>query len=151
MLFCYTVISILTQRIKMILSECAALHSSWPMIIRATVSHILFRWSGSDLMGSFIMVGMLLLAFSFEFFVLKGMDSLQYSRDEHWTELWLGWIQDIANCVEFGLDPDCKSFQNLGSGPDLDCVNTVEKKCGIFDTENVAFFKYFGLHLDLHS
>jgi len=33
------------------------------------------------------MVGMLLLAFSFEFFVLKGMDSLQYSRDEHWTEL----------------------------------------------------------------
>jgi len=30
----------------------------------------------------------------------------------------LDWIRTIANFVEFGLDPGCKSLQNLGSGPD---------------------------------
>jgi len=30
------------------------------------------------------------------------------------------WIQIIANFIEFVLDPDCKSPQNLGSGTDLD-------------------------------
>jgi len=33
----------------------------------------------------------------------------------------LDWIQTTANCVEFGLDPDCKSLQNLVSGLDPDC------------------------------
>jgi len=42
------------------------------------------------------------------------------SRDEHWTGLVLGCIRTIANFVEFGLDPDCESLQNLGSGPELD-------------------------------
>jgi len=32
----------------------------------------------------------------------------------------LDWIRPIAKFVEFGLDPDCKSHQNLGFGPDLD-------------------------------
>jgi len=41
-------------------------------------------------------------------------------RDEHWTGLGLGWTRTIANFVEFGLEPDYKSLQNLGSGPDLD-------------------------------
>jgi len=42
------------------------------------------------------------------------------NRDEHWTGLGLDWIRTIASFVEFGLDPDYKSLQNLGSGPDLD-------------------------------
>jgi len=41
-------------------------------------------------------------------------------KDEHWTGLGLDWIRTIANFVEFGLDPNCKSLQNSGSGPDLD-------------------------------
>jgi len=40
-------------------------------------------------------------------------------RDEHWTGLGSDWIR-IANFVEFRLDADYKSLQNLGSGPDLD-------------------------------
>jgi len=28
----------------------------------------------------------------------------------------LDWIRTIANFVKFGLDPDCKSLQNLGTG-----------------------------------
>ena len=36
------------------------------------------------------------------------------------TGLGLDWIRSIANFVEFGLDPDCESLQNLGSKPDLD-------------------------------
>jgi len=34
---------------------------------------------------------------------------------EHGPGLWLDWIQTIGNFVEFGLDPECKSLQNLGS------------------------------------
>jgi len=44
-----------------------------------------------------------------------------HSGDERWTGLGFDWIRTIANFGEFGLDPDCKSLQNLGSGPDLDC------------------------------
>ena len=36
------------------------------------------------------------------------------------VSIGLDWIRTIANFIEFGLDPDCKSPQNLGSGPDLD-------------------------------
>jgi len=50
----------------------------------------------------------------------------QHVRDEHWTGLELVWIRTIANFVEFGLDPRCKSLQNLRSGPDLDWVNGKE-------------------------
>jgi len=42
------------------------------------------------------------------------------SRDEQWAGLGLDWIRTIANFVAFGLDQDCKSLQNLGTGPDLD-------------------------------
>jgi len=38
-----------------------------------------------------------------------------YTRDEDWTE-----SGTIANFVEFGLDPDSKILQNLGSGSDFD-------------------------------
>jgi len=31
-------------------------------------------------------------------------------RDEHWTRLGLDWIRTIANFVEYGLNPDCKSL-----------------------------------------
>ena len=40
----------------------------------------------------------------------------------------LDWIRTIANCVDFWLDVECKSFQNLGSGPDLDWVNGKEMR-----------------------
>ena len=36
------------------------------------------------------------------------------------AEMDLDWIRTIANFVEFGLDPECKALQNLGSGQDLD-------------------------------
>jgi len=32
----------------------------------------------------------------------------------------MDWIRHIANFFEFGLDPECKALQNLGSGQDLD-------------------------------
>jgi len=67
--------------------------------------------------------------------------------DEYWTGFGLDRIRTIANFVEFGLDPDCKTLQNLGSGPDLDLVNGKEMRH--FCCEKAAFFKYFGLHLDL--
>jgi len=53
----------------------------------------------------------------------------------------------IANFVEFGLDLACKTLLNLGSGPGLDLLNGKEMRhfvCG-----KAAFFKYFGLHLEL--
>jgi len=59
----------------------------------------------------------------------------------------LDWIRTIANFVEFGLDPECKSFQNLGSESDFDLVNG--KEMWHFCCEKATFFKYFGLHLDL--
>jgi len=43
-------------------------------------------------------------------------------KDEHWTGFGLDWMRTIANFVEFGLNPNCKSLQNSGSGPDLDWV-----------------------------
>jgi len=39
------------------------------------------------------------------------------------------------------LDPDCKTFQNLGSGPDLDLVNAEEMRG--FCCEKAAFFNFF--------
>jgi len=69
------------------------------------------------------------------------------TRDEHWTGLGLDWIWNIANFVEFGLDPDCRTLQNLGSGPDLDLVNGKEMRH--FSCEKAALFNFFGLHLDL--
>jgi len=68
-------------------------------------------------------------------------------RDEHWTGLGLDWIRTIANFVEFGLAPDCKTLQNLGYRPDLDLVNG--KEMPHICCEKAAFFKYFGLHLVL--
>jgi len=59
----------------------------------------------------------------------------------------LDWIRTIANFVEFGLEPDCNTLQNLGSGQDLDLDNG--KEMWHFYCEKAAFFKYFGLHLDL--
>ena len=38
------------------------------------------------------------------------------------TGLGLDWFRTIVNFVEFGLDPDCKSLENLGTRPDLDRV-----------------------------
>jgi len=66
-------------------------------------------------------------------------------KDEHWTGLGLDWIRPIANFVEFGLDPNCKSLQNLGSGADLVCVNGKEMRH--FCCEKATFFKFFGLGL----
>jgi len=54
------------------------------------------------------------------------------------------WALDWTS---IGLDPDCKSLQNLGPGPNLDWVNAKEMRH--FCCEKTAFFKYFGLHLDL--
>ena len=62
------------------------------------------------------------------------------TRDEHWTGHGLGWTRTIVTFDKFGLDPDCKSLQNLGTRQDLDWVNG--KKMSHFK-------KYFGLHLDL--
>jgi len=45
------------------------------------------------------------------------------------------------------MGPDCKTLQNLGSGPDLNLVNG--KEMWHFCCEKATFFKYFGLHLDL--
>jgi len=73
--------------------------------------------------------------------------SLLCCRDEHWTGLGLDWVRTIANFFEFGLDPDCKSHQNFWPGPDLDWVNGNEMRH--FCCEKDAFFKFFGLHLDL--
>jgi len=44
-------------------------------------------------------------------------------RNGYWTGLGLDWIRTHANFIEFGLDLDCKTLQNLGFGPDLDLVN----------------------------
>jgi len=46
------------------------------------------------------------------------------------------------------LDPDYKSLQNSGSGPDLDWANGKER--GHFRCEKASFFKIFAFHLDLH-
>ena len=59
----------------------------------------------------------------------------------------LDWIGTIANFVEFGLDPDCKSLQKLGFEPDL--VWIIGKEMRHFRCEKAAFFKFVGLHLDL--
>jgi len=50
----------------------------------------------------------------------------------------MDWNQTIANFGEFALDPDCKSLQNIESGPDLDWVNGKEmlRLC----CENALFF-----------
>jgi len=60
----------------------------------------------------------------------------------------LDWIRTIANFVEFGLDPECKALQNLGSRQDLDWVNGKEMR--YFCCETAAFFQFSGLHLDLY-
>ena len=49
----------------------------------------------------------------------------------------LDWIRTIANFVKFGLDPDCKSLQNLGSGSDFDWVT--RKEMQHFSCEKAAF------------
>jgi len=69
------------------------------------------------------------------------------ARDGHWTGVGLDWIRTMTNYVVFGLEPDYKSLQNLGSGPDLDWING--KEMGHFCCENAAFFEFFGLQLDL--
>jgi len=40
-------------------------------------------------------------------------------KDEHWTGLGLEWMRTIANFVDIGLDPNCKSLENSVSGPDV--------------------------------
>jgi len=65
-------------------------------------------------------------------------------RDGHqWWALDGTWIGPIANFVEFGSDPGCKSLQNVGSGLDLDWVNGKEMQH--FCCEKATFFKYFVL------
>jgi len=80
--------------------------------------------------------------FSVTIRVFRGFDGLSRisGRDEHWTGLGLDWIRTIANFVEFRLDPDSKTLQNLGSGPgpDLGLVNG--KEMGHFCWEKAAFF-----------
>ena len=51
-----------------------------------------------------------------KFSELCGVQVWVRSRDG----LDLDWIRTVANFVEFGLDPECKALQNLGSGQDLD-------------------------------
>jgi len=82
----------------------------------------------------------------YHFCVYAAMQATR-GRDEHCTGLGLGWIQSIANFVEFGLDLYCKSLRHLGTGPDLEWVNGKEMRhfcCG-----KAAFFKYFGLGLHI--
>jgi len=50
-------------------------------------------------------------------------------------------IRTTENFDEFGLDPDCKTLQNLSSGPDLDSVNGKEMRN--FCCENAACFTFF--------
>jgi len=50
----------------------------------------------------------------------KNIFQWMHGGDEHRTGLGLDWIRTLANFVEFGSDPDCKSLQNFGTGPDLD-------------------------------
>ena len=87
-------------------------------------------WSQTTLAGFKIFVWPFgsLWTFSRIYWPLARIKSDQPGRDEHWTGLGLDWIRTIANFVEFGLDPGCKSFQNLGSGPDLDWVNGKEMR-----------------------
>ena len=73
-------------------------------------------------------------------------DKRVHSRDEHFTGLGMVWIRSTANFVEFGLEPDCKSFQNLGTGPDLD-FRVDGKEIQHFCCEKAAFFKFYGLQL----
>jgi len=68
-------------------------------------------------------------------------------RDEHWTGLGLDWIRTLVHSVKFGLDLGYKSLQNLWTGPDLDWVNGKEMQH--FCCEKAAFFKFYGLNLDL--
>jgi len=53
----------------------------------------------------------------------RGLNCDRYcisSSVEHWTGLGLYWIRAIAHFVAFGLEADCQSLQNLGTGADLD-------------------------------
>jgi len=82
---------------------------------------------------------------------------ISYSAYLCWIGLGWDWIWTIVQFVEFGLDPDYKSLQNLGSGPHLDWVNG--KEMGHFCCEKTSLFKFldldftfeksFGLWLDL--
>jgi len=56
---------------------------------------------------------------------------------QRWTGLGLDWIRTIANFVEFGLDPECKALQNLGS--DRIWTELMEKKWGIFVVKRLHF------------
>jgi len=83
-------------------------------------------------------------------FCSSGLDSdWKISQSAHlcWTGLGLVWIQTIANFVEIGLDPECKSLQNFAFRSDLDRVDA--KEMWHFCCEKAAFFIFFGLHLDL--
>ena len=68
----------------------------------------------------------------------------EMTKQQRWAS---DWIWSITNFVEFGMDPDCQSLQNLGSEPDLDWVNVKELR--YFCCEQDAFFKIFGPQLDL--
>ena len=57
--------------------------------------------------------------------------------------LILDWIRTIANFVKFGLDPDCKSLHNFGTGPALNWV--MEKKCGISVVKRLPFLNFWDL------
>jgi len=65
------------------------------------------------------------------------------SRDEHCT--WIRLDSDYSQF--FRSDPGCKSLQNLGFGPDFDLVDGNEMRHVCY--EKAAFFKIFGVHLDL--
>jgi len=38
---------------------------------------------------------------------------MPYTKDEHWTGLGSDWIRTMTNCVDFGLDPDCKMLNKF--------------------------------------
>ena len=61
--------------------------------------------------------------------VLKHLGKCHLYRAEIGIGLNLDWIRTIANFLEFVLDSEYNSLQNLGSGPDLDGV--IEKKWAV--------------------
>jgi len=71
----------------------------------------------------------------------------QRSRDEHWTWLGLGWILNMTNFLCLDSIRTISRPKIFGSGPDVGWFTG--KELGHFCFQKGAFFKYFGLHLDL--
>jgi len=70
-------------------------------------------------------------------------------RDELWSGLGLDWIRIIANFVGFGLDPDCKFFQEFWI-QDRNRTKLLEKICDNFSLKSCILLTFrilFGLGL----